>query len=68
MERHAFENFALVLALVPALGRWSPGEKRGLVRIIRAKMARDELRYMRLLQDHTRLREAMLRLGSRKTL
>ncbi|MGH9651347.1 MAG: hypothetical protein ACRD3I_12865, partial [Terriglobales bacterium] len=68
MERRAFENFALALALVPDLARWSPEEKRSLVRIIRAKMARDELRYMRLLQGHTRLRDAMLRLGSRKTL
>ncbi len=67
MERRAFENLALVLALIPDLGRWSAEEKRSLVPIIRAKMDRDELRYMRLLQGHTKLRAAMLQLGSRET-
>lgn len=67
MERRAFEDFALVLALVPDLGRWSREEKRDLVKIIRAKMAGDERRYMRLLPGHARLRQAMLRLGSRRT-
>ncbi|HXE89398.1 MAG TPA: hypothetical protein VNK82_00375 [Terriglobales bacterium] len=63
-ERRAFENFALVLALVPDVGRWSQEAKREMVRIVQAKVAGDERRYMRLLQRHARLRQAILRLGS----
>jgi hypothetical protein len=63
-EQQAFENWALVLALVPDLGRWTPREKRDLVQIIRAKAGRDEMNYLRLTQGHTRLRRGVLRLGS----
>jgi hypothetical protein len=60
----AFENLALILALIPDLSRWTKAEKVALTRIIRAKSAPEESRYLRLLQRHPRLREAMLRLGS----
>ena len=36
-ERWAFSNFALVLALVPGVARWTHAEKRSLLAIIRAK-------------------------------
>jgi hypothetical protein len=61
--RAAFENFALVAALIPELQSWSPAEKRGLVEIIHAKAGRDEMGYLHLLQRHERLRREMLRLG-----
>jgi len=63
-ERRAFSNWALVLALIPDLERWSAPEKRAAAAIIRAKAGPDEARYLRLLQAHPRLRQAVLELGS----
>jgi hypothetical protein len=59
-----WENFAVVLSLVPDLLSWSENDKHALSRIIRAKSAADEMLYLRLLQKHPRLREALLKLGS----
>ena len=64
LERAAFENFAMVLYLVPGLHRWSEGDKQALLRIIRAKPAGNEMLYLRLSQQHARLRQALLKLGS----
>ena len=63
--RQAFEELAPVLALVPGLGRWTAAEKRDLIRIVRAKAGAAESDYLRLLQRHRRLRDAVVRLGSR---
>jgi hypothetical protein len=63
-ERGAFENLALVLDLVPDLARWPRKEKAALAEIARAKAGREEIPYLRLLQKHERLREAMIRIGS----
>jgi hypothetical protein len=63
-QQASFENFGLVLSLVPSLSSWGREEKRALLKIIRAKSAANEMRYARLLQKHRRLREAMLELGS----
>jgi hypothetical protein len=65
LEQRAFENWALVLALIPDLRRWSPKEKEDMLRIIRAQAAPDEMRYLRLTQQHPRLRAELLRLGSK---
>ncbi|HJR07802.1 MAG TPA: hypothetical protein VJ842_11115 [Pyrinomonadaceae bacterium] len=65
-EERAFSNFALVLALVPSLARWSADEKRDALRVIRAKAGADELRYLRLLRRHARLRRAIIALGTNK--
>jgi hypothetical protein len=62
----AFSDFAVVLSLVPALSRWSSDDKDALREIIAAKARRNELRYLRLMQSHARLRVAILRLGSQK--
>jgi hypothetical protein len=64
LERTSFENFAVVLALVPDLPSWRREEKDALVKIIRSKTARDEMRYLHLMQKHDRLRQAVLKLGS----
>ncbi|HEX8130993.1 MAG TPA: hypothetical protein VF527_17965 [Pyrinomonadaceae bacterium] len=63
-EERAFSNFALVLALIPALARWTSGEKRDALRIMRAKAGADESNYLRLLRRHTRLRRAIIALGT----
>ena len=60
----AFHNYAMLTALIPDLARWSPAEKKLLLEIIHAKSAPNEMRYLRLLQKHSRLREALLKLGS----
>ena len=64
-ERKSFESYALVLDLIPDLARWSPQEKRDLVAVIRAKAGRNEAAYLRRMQRHRRLREALIELGSR---
>ncbi|HEX8812262.1 MAG TPA: hypothetical protein VF742_09750 [Terracidiphilus sp.] len=63
-EQSAFEDFAFVLSLVPDLRSWTGIQKRRLIEIIRAKVSADESDYLRLLQLHTTLKEALLRLGS----
>ena len=63
-ERSALEDYAMLLALVPDFPNWSKEEKSKLASIIRAKAGPDESRYLRMLQSHSRLRSAILRLGS----
>jgi hypothetical protein len=63
-ERFAFDNLALVLALIPDLATWTGAEKRDIVRIIRAKTHADESRYLRLLQRHEKLRDVIRKIGS----
>ncbi len=64
-ERQAFENWSLVLALSPNLSRWTPREKQGAAKIVRAQAGTNEMRYLRLTQQHPRLRDELLRLGSK---
>jgi hypothetical protein len=62
-KRVTFENLALVFAMVP-LNAWNASEKQLAAQIVKAKAAGDEARYLQLMQGHTRLREALIRLGS----
>lgn len=64
VARETFDDLALVLALVPDLGRWSAKEKDAAARVVRAKSGAEEIRYLRLSQAHERLRRAVIRLGS----
>lgn len=63
-ELTALNHFAEMLTAVGDLPRWSHDEKQALVKVIRAKAALDESSYLKLMQKHTRLRRAMIRLGS----
>jgi len=65
-ERQALENWSLVLAQIPNLSRWSPQEKQDTGKIIRAQAGPNEMRYLRLTQQHPRLRQELLRLGSKE--
>jgi hypothetical protein len=65
-EQRALSNLALPLALLPDLARWTPDERRDLVRIVRAKAGPDETRYLRLLRRHARLRRAIIALGTNR--
>ena len=60
----ALENLGLVLAMVPGVEDWNVDEKRLAARIIQAKASRDEALYLTQMQKHTRLRAAIVRLGS----
>jgi hypothetical protein len=51
--------------MIPSLRRWTASEKRDALQIIRAQAGPDEMRYLRLTQQHPRLREELLRLGSK---
>ncbi len=64
-ERRVFGDFALVLELVPDLGQWTAAERTGVVEVIRAKAGRSEMRYLRLSRRHSRLRAALIAMGSR---
>ncbi len=63
-ERSALQDFAAVLSLVPDLRQWSTEDKQALVEIIRSKAGPDEVEYLRRLQQHDKLRQAILALGS----
>jgi hypothetical protein len=64
-HQRAFENLALVLALIPDLARWTKDEKQQVARIIRAKADDEEAHYLRLMQRHDRLRREIIKLGSK---
>ena len=58
-ERRAFRQWALVVALVPDLDRWSPRSRARLVGMIRAKGGRGEGPYARRLLGHAPLARAV---------
>ena len=60
----SFHNFAMLASLIPDMSSWSASEKEAVRETIRAKSGTNEMRYLRLLQRHDRLREALLKLGS----
>ena len=63
-ELETLNNLSLVLAMIPGMNRWSGEDKRLAASIIRAKAGNDERRYLRLMQMHEPLREAIIKLGS----
>ncbi|MBA3806615.1 MAG: hypothetical protein H0X14_13000 [Acidobacteria bacterium] len=63
-EQRAFENLSLVLSLIPDLSRWTKDEKLAVARIARAKASAEEARYLRLMQQHHRLRREIIKVGS----
>jgi hypothetical protein len=64
LEQSAFKDFAFVMSLVPELKSWTNDQKQALAAIIRAKVSAGEADYLRLLQRHHALKEALVRLGS----
>jgi hypothetical protein len=61
--RSALENLALLFATTP-IDRWTFADKRLAMRIIQAKGSGDEALYLKLMQKHSPLRAAVIRLGS----
>jgi hypothetical protein len=60
----ALSDFAAALSLVDNIGSWNRDEKYGLKEIIEAKGGPAESRYLKLMQQHGRLRQAVIELGS----
>ncbi len=63
-EVTALNDFFVALTLIPDLNKWTTPEKQGLVKIIEAKRSADEAEYLKLMQRHGRLRQAIIQLGS----
>lgn len=66
MEDNSFIAFATILLLVPQIKNWSKGERAQMVQIVRTKREGDEGKYLRLMQRHLKLREAMIQVGSKQ--
>ena len=62
-RRRVSMGLVLLLDQIRELPRWSTAEKKAAAAILRAKSAREEDRYLRRMQRHTRMREAVIRLG-----
>lgn len=58
-------GWAEVISAVEGFDRWTAADRRAAREIARAKSLPQEIRYLALMQAHRRLREAVLRLGSR---
>jgi hypothetical protein len=65
LQNQSLENWALILTQIPNLSRWTPEEKRKLIKIIQAKSTPNEMPYLHQTQNHSRLRMELLRLGSK---
>jgi len=58
-------DLAVVLLLIEDLNTWSDSDKELLKKIIESKTNLSEVKYLQLLQKHARLRDEILRLGSK---
>jgi hypothetical protein len=56
-------DWAMLMASLPDIERWTPEERNAAARVLRAKYAPEETGYLRLLQRHARLRRSLLRMG-----
>jgi hypothetical protein len=63
-QKRALQNLSLVLAMIPKIAAWNQSDKELAARIIRAKSNADEALYLKLMQRHFTLREALIRFGS----
>ena len=61
-ERQAWERWSPLILTLPGISHWKPGEKRALVKVVRAKGGRRESDFVTLFDSHRRLRRAILKL------
>jgi hypothetical protein len=59
-ERAAFARWSPLLLGIEGVERWSLGDKRRLIEVVRAKGGRSELEYLRRFDEHPRLARALL--------
>ncbi|MBI1797552.1 MAG: hypothetical protein HYR74_10925, partial [Candidatus Eisenbacteria bacterium] len=62
-ERLAWERWSPLVIVLPGLERWSAGERRRLIAVIRAKGGPRESEFVRRFDRHARLRAAIRRLA-----
>ena len=62
-EREAWTRWAPILVQLPGLSRWTPAERRALVRVVRLKGGRRESDFVRAFDAHAKLRRALLTLA-----
>jgi hypothetical protein len=62
-HRRSVESLSLVLGMIPDINNWDSQQKKLAQRIISAKAGRDEALYLKLMQKHAALRDALVRLG-----
>lgn len=65
-ERHVLNDLAVAMFQIPKLNQWTTAGKQSLIRIIRAKASADEGQYLKFMQNHARLRDAIIALGSKR--
>ncbi len=61
-ERYSFRALSILVAMIADLERWSPRERRDCLALMRAKGAKDETLYFKLIQRHPRFRDALVRI------
>ena len=61
-ERLLWRRWSPLLLSLPGVERWTAEEKRGAVRVVRAKGGRHESDFVGLFDRHRKLRRAVLRL------
>lgn len=67
-EIAAFERLAPLVAMIHDLKKWRPAEKRDLVAIIRAKGGPKERKFVLLVNQHEKFRQAVSRLAAQAPL
>ena len=65
-ELESFSNLALVLALIPGLSKWTQEEKKQVTEIMLAKGSGSEKHYLKLMQKHRPLRDALISMDSKR--
>ena len=63
-ESRIWSDFTVALALIPNLNQWSKRDKSTLKQLISAKAGVNEMRYLKSMQRHERLRREFIRLGN----
>lgn len=61
-ERYSFRVLSVLVAMIADLDRWSARERGDCLALMRAKGARHETRYFKLIRRHPRFRDALARI------
>jgi hypothetical protein len=65
-ERLAWKRWSPLILTLPGVERWTREEKRALAKVARSKGGRWETDYLRLFNEHRKLRRALLELAERE--
>ncbi len=62
-EKLAWERWSPLIMSIKGVQNWSPADKRALIQVVRAKGGQRESRFVKLFDNHRRLRKAILKLS-----